>query len=64
MVGGANGLVGLHVHKPVVVAYALDNDPVTTLHPPMVVQTVRERQFVNVAVKEMLVLLVRKQFNM
>ena len=37
MDNGDVSAVGLHVHKLVVVAYALDNESVTILHPPMVV---------------------------
>ena len=63
MASGVNGLFGLHVHKLVVVAYALDNERVTILHPPMVVRTVKERKWYNANVTENLVL-VRNKENM
>ena len=44
--------VGLHVHKLVVVEYALDNEHVTILHPPMVERTVKERKLISVNVIE------------
>ena len=53
MASGVNGLFGLHVHKLVVVAYALDNESVIILHPPMVVRTVKERKLINAAVMKM-----------
>ena len=53
--------VGLHVHKLVVVASALENESVMILHPPMVERTVKERQFVSAAVMRMLVLVRRQQ---
>ena len=56
-------VVGLHVHELVVVAYALDNESVIILHPPMVVCIVKEGQFINAAVIRILVL-VRNQFLM
>ena len=62
MVNGADGLGGLPVHKLVVMVYALDTERVTILHPPTVVRTVKERQSVNVAAIEKLVLLVSRKF--
>ena len=53
--------VGLHVHKLVVVAHALDNDSVIILHLPMMVQTAQEMQPFRIIVIYMIVLLlVRK----
>ena len=60
MVSGVNGLFGLLVHKLVVVGYALDNEHVTILHPPMVVRTVKERKSINANVTENLVLVRKK----
>ena len=48
------------VQRLVVAAYALDNDSVIILHPPMVAKTVKEKKLFNVNVTEKLVL-VRKQ---
>ena len=48
------------VQRLVVAAYALDNDSVIILHPPMVAKTVKEKKLLNVNVTEKLVL-VRKQ---
>ena len=60
MVSGVNGLSGLLVHKLVVVGYALDNEDVTILHPPMVVRTVKERKSINANVTENHVLVRKK----
>ena len=53
---GASGPVGLHVHKLVVVGYAVDNEHVTILHPPMMVWTVEEIQPINRAATPMFAL--------
>ena len=60
MVSGVNGLIGLLVHKLVVVEYALDNEYVTILRPPMVVGIVKERKLNSADVTENLVLVRKK----
>ena len=50
MVSGANGPVGLRVHKLVVVASVQGKESVIILRPPMVVWIVKEGQFVGAAV--------------